>query len=148
MTRKPKATQTVAARLADAHPPARMTADALTRARKRLGLSAAGLGRILQLEGRDPGQTVRRWETGESAVPGPVAVAMRFLLAERAAYLAALKDPAPPNTAIAPQASAPEPLAPVAAIPEPAPAPEPLAPVPVTERIDRWRSPEKTRRRS
>jgi hypothetical protein len=60
-----------------------MTGDELTSARKALRLTAANLGRALQLEGRDPGQSVRLWEKGRP-VPGPVAVAVGFMLAEQA----------------------------------------------------------------
>ena len=38
-----------------------MTPAELTAAREALGLSAAELGRALQLAGRDPGRTVRFW---------------------------------------------------------------------------------------
>ena len=46
-----------------------MTADDLREARKALGLSADALARLLNAES---GRTVRRWEAGESNVPGPV----------------------------------------------------------------------------
>jgi hypothetical protein len=58
-----------------------MTGAELTTARERLGLTAAALGRALELEGRDPGQTVRRYETEARAIPGPVRVAVRLMLA-------------------------------------------------------------------
>jgi hypothetical protein len=57
-----------------------MTPAELIEARKALGLSAADLGRLLRLEGRDQGRTVRRWETGESAIPGPAQVAIELML--------------------------------------------------------------------
>ncbi|MDQ0507442.1 hypothetical protein [Xanthobacter agilis] len=37
------------------------------------------MGRALQLEGRDPGATVRDWET-RNRVSGPVAVSLAFML--------------------------------------------------------------------
>lgn len=66
-----------------------MTPDELTAARATLGdmwrlgepLSAAELGRLLELEGRDPGARVRAWETGRTQdVPGPVCAYVRALL--------------------------------------------------------------------
>jgi len=48
--------------------------------RMALGLTAAGLADALLL-GTGGGRTVRRWESGESAINGPVTVAMRFLVA-------------------------------------------------------------------
>ena len=59
-----------------------MTGAELLKARKRLKLSAAELGRLLELEGRDPGLAVRRWETDAHPIPGPVRVALRYLLAD------------------------------------------------------------------
>ena len=59
-----------------------MTGLELEAARKRLRMSAAQLGRALELEGRDPGLTVRRWETGAVAIPGPARVALRYMIAE------------------------------------------------------------------
>ena len=64
-----------------------MTGAELEDARKRLGLTAAQLGRALELTGRDPGRDVRRWETGAlPSVPGPVRVAVRYMLAEAARH--------------------------------------------------------------
>jgi hypothetical protein len=58
-----------------------MTPADLIAARKALDLTAADLGRALRLEGRDPGQTVRRWETGVVApIPGPAQVAVELML--------------------------------------------------------------------
>lgn len=61
-----------------------MTGPEFEAARRKLGLTAAQLGRKLELEGRDPGQQVRRWETGAVVVSGPVRVAVRYMLAEHA----------------------------------------------------------------
>jgi hypothetical protein len=66
-----------------------MTGADITRARAQLArlwglkrpLTASQLGRILQLDGRDPGQTVRRWETGAYDPPGPVRLAVALMLA-------------------------------------------------------------------
>lgn len=49
-------------------------------ARAALGLSAAGLANALRL-GANGGRTVRRWESGEIAFSGPVAVALEAMLA-------------------------------------------------------------------
>ena len=54
-----------------------MTPAELKVARKALGLSQEKLGLAL---GRNP-RTVRRWEAGPQAVPGPVKVAVGFMLA-------------------------------------------------------------------
>jgi hypothetical protein len=61
-----------------------MTPANIIEARKRLGMTAAALGRALELEGRDPGLTVRRWETGANQIPGPARVAIRLMLEARA----------------------------------------------------------------
>ena len=58
-----------------------MTAAELKAARRDLGLSARGLALALQVS---DGRTIRRWEAGENPVPGPVAVAVRLMLAELA----------------------------------------------------------------
>jgi hypothetical protein len=68
-----------------------MTGPDVEAARKRLGMSAADLGRALRLEGRDPGQTVRRWETGHTPVPGPAQVALEYMLKEAKAAKAAAR---------------------------------------------------------
>lgn len=57
-----------------------MTGKQLKAARKRLGLSARGLADALEMPGRWADRTVRRWESGELDVPGPVVVAVRGLL--------------------------------------------------------------------
>lgn len=90
-----------------------MTPADLTAARKRLQLTAAGLGRALELGGEDPGRSVRLWEAGRP-IPGPARVAIRYMLAERARQ--SLQDAVEEAQAI---------LAPTA---PPAPAPEPPEP--------------------
>ena len=65
-----------------------MTGGDIRKARATLGdlwgldrpLRAAELGRILRLQGRDPGATVLAWETG-TPVSGPVSVAIEAMLA-------------------------------------------------------------------
>jgi len=47
------------------------------RCRQALGLSTAGMARALLVS---DGRTIRRWEAGDRAVPGPAWVAMGFLL--------------------------------------------------------------------
>jgi hypothetical protein len=61
-----------------------MTPAELTAARKALRLTAADLGRALQLAGRDPGRYVVAWEKGVHPIPGPAAVAIGYMLAEQA----------------------------------------------------------------
>jgi len=65
-----------------------MTAAQIRKARAALGamwgldrpLRAAELGRLLRLQGRDPGATVLAWEAG-TPVSGPVSVAIEMMLA-------------------------------------------------------------------
>ena len=53
------------------------TPEQLKEARQRLGLSAENLARVLRVE---DGRTVRRWEAGERAIPGPVTVIMETIM--------------------------------------------------------------------
>lgn len=76
-----------------------MTPADLLAARQRLGLSAADLGRALEMGGRDPGRFVRDWEKGAHPIPGPVGVAVRLLVAEH------LRQMAPPTPKIQPVAA-------------------------------------------
>lgn len=46
---------------------------------KRLKLSAAGLARALGMPGRWSDRTIRKWEADGNDVPGPVAVAVRYM---------------------------------------------------------------------
>lgn len=61
-----------------------MNPEQLKQARHALGLSAAGLARALSdPDGDTPSvsdRTVRRWEAGERDIPGPVTVAIRYML--------------------------------------------------------------------
>jgi DNA-binding transcriptional regulator YiaG len=57
-----------------------MTPTQLQAARKRLGLSARGLAAALEMDGQWSDRTIRKWERGEHAVPGPVAVAVRYMV--------------------------------------------------------------------
>jgi DNA-binding transcriptional regulator YiaG len=57
-----------------------MTPSDLRAARAQLGLSTAALAKALRL-GKGGGRTVRRWEAGESQIPGPAQVAIEFMLA-------------------------------------------------------------------
>ena len=56
-----------------------MTPADLRAARKRLGLSTNGLAEALRL-GKGGGRTVRRWESGQSEISGPVSLAIEMLL--------------------------------------------------------------------
>jgi hypothetical protein len=49
-----------------------------------LGLKPGALGRALQLTGRDPSRYVTAWEKAAHPIPGPVAVAVGYMLAEKA----------------------------------------------------------------
>lgn len=59
-----------------------MTPAELKSARHALGLSAEGFARLVRVES---GRTVRRWESGERDIPGPVAVLVDVLLTNAAA---------------------------------------------------------------
>lgn len=56
-----------------------MTPEQFKKARKKLGLSANKMGMALGLRG-DPGRTIRRYESGQSEISGPVHTAMLALL--------------------------------------------------------------------
>lgn len=56
-----------------------MTPAELKEARRKLGLSAAGLAKALRM-GKHGGRTVRRWEAGECEASGPVLVAIELML--------------------------------------------------------------------
>jgi DNA-binding XRE family transcriptional regulator len=55
---------------------AQMTPAELKTARKALGLTQEEMGLTLEVDPR----TVRRWEAGPQAVPGPVKVAVKFMI--------------------------------------------------------------------
>lgn len=57
-----------------------MTPKQLKAARKRLGLSARGLAMALDLPSQWSDRTVRKWESDDSEVPGPIAKCVRFML--------------------------------------------------------------------
>ena len=54
-------------------------AEIFRRCREALGLSQAEIAAALNVSG---GRTVRKWETGERAIPGPAWVALRYMLRE------------------------------------------------------------------
>ncbi|TPG45983.1 helix-turn-helix domain-containing protein [Roseomonas nepalensis] len=58
-----------------------MTPQELKAARNAVGLSAEGFARLVRVES---GRTVRRWESGEREIPGPVVVLVEALMASRA----------------------------------------------------------------
>jgi hypothetical protein len=66
-----------------------MTGPELVEARAELGMAwglgrplfASELGRILGMGGRDPGESIRDWETGRRRMPGPAEVAVELMLA-------------------------------------------------------------------
>ena len=63
-----------------------MTPADLRAARQTLGLSAAKLAVVLRL-GACGARTVRRWEAGDSSIPGPVEVALELLLERHQAQI-------------------------------------------------------------
>ena len=56
-----------------------ITKDEFKNARQDLGMSAAQLAKTLRM-GRRADRTIRRYESGESPIPGPVTVAVEALL--------------------------------------------------------------------
>lgn len=57
-----------------------MTPDDLRTARKALGLTQNGLAEVLRMSEKNGGRSVRIWETEGNTVPGPVQVAVEFML--------------------------------------------------------------------
>lgn len=53
-----------------------MTPSELRALREALGITADALATVLGVSG---GRTVRRWEAGDRAIPGPVAVLLRAI---------------------------------------------------------------------
>lgn len=60
-----------------------MTPNDLRIARKALGLTQSGLAKALRLSEKNGDRSVRIWEQDGNTVPGPVQVAVEFML-ERA----------------------------------------------------------------
>ena len=58
-----------------------MTPADLKSARHAFGLSAEGFAKLVRVES---GRTVRRWESGERDIPGPVQMMVEALLANKA----------------------------------------------------------------
>ena len=57
-----------------------MTGNELKSARLRLGLSQAQLAAALNMSGSTGNRTIRKWESGEYTIPGPVVAAIELLL--------------------------------------------------------------------
>lgn len=55
------------------------TKDEFRNAKQELGMSASQLAKTLRM-GRRADRTIRRYESGETPVPGPVSVAIEALL--------------------------------------------------------------------
>lgn len=53
-----------------------MTPAELKEARRKLGLSTNKLGEAMGVDAR----TIRRWEAGDRSIPGPVQVAVAYML--------------------------------------------------------------------
>jgi transcriptional regulator with XRE-family HTH domain len=58
-----------------------MTSDQFRKARARLGLTQRQLAERLRM-GKWGFQSVAKWEKGEVPIPGPVQVAVEYMLAE------------------------------------------------------------------
>lgn len=58
-----------------------MTPAELKLARHALGLSAEGFARLVQVQS---GRTVRKWESGERDIPGPIKVLVKAALESEA----------------------------------------------------------------
>lgn len=56
-----------------------MTPDQFREARLRLGLTQSEMADRLGIDGEHRARTVRRWESGERAIPGPVALLLNSL---------------------------------------------------------------------
>lgn len=48
-----------------------------------LKMTQVELAAALEIEGTDPARTIRRYESGRSPIPGPVAVAVRLMMKAR-----------------------------------------------------------------
>ena len=57
-----------------------MTPTDLRAARKALGLTQNGLAEALRMSEKNGGRSVRIWETEGNTVPGPVQVAVEFMM--------------------------------------------------------------------
>lgn len=57
-----------------------MTPVDLRTARKALGLTQSGLAKALRLSEKNGDRSVRIWETDGNTVPGPVQVAVEFMV--------------------------------------------------------------------
>lgn len=57
----------------------RFTKDDFKNAKQELGMSASQLAKTLRMGGRAD-RTIRRYESGDTPVPGPVSVAVEALL--------------------------------------------------------------------
>lgn len=61
-----------------------MTPRDLRAARKQLGLTQSGLAARLRLSEKNGDRSIRIWEQDGNTVPGPVQVAVEYMLKERA----------------------------------------------------------------
>lgn len=60
-----------------------MTPADLRAARDALGLTQGGLAKALRLSPKNGDRTVRIWETDGNTVPGPVQVAVAYMLKDK-----------------------------------------------------------------
>lgn len=61
-----------------------MTPNELKAARKTLGLTQSGLAEALRLSPKNGDRSIRIWESEGNTVPGPVQVAVEFMLEHKA----------------------------------------------------------------
>ena len=61
-----------------------MTPNELRAARKALGLTQSGLAKALRLSEKNGDRAIRIWEREGNTVPGPVQVAVEFMLRTKA----------------------------------------------------------------
>lgn len=73
-----------------------MTPSEFKSIREALGLTQSALASLFAMGG-DGARTVRRWETGERSIPGPVAVLMRLFSARPALVALATRNAPGPN---------------------------------------------------
>ena len=60
-----------------------MTPADLRTARKALGLTQSALAKALRLSEKNGDRSVRIWETEGNTVPGPVQIAVQFMLEQK-----------------------------------------------------------------
>lgn len=70
-----------------------MTPTDLRAARKTLSLTQSGLAKALRLSEKNGDRSVRIWEQDGNTVPGPVQVAVEFMLEQKGDVQTAFQQP-------------------------------------------------------